>query len=432
VPGTSNDRMLIVSSDGHAIARMRDFRQYIPTAYHEEFDAFCNEFDRVGYRAADAKSMRARLDRDVADDFLERFVNTDAYEGRVDSSRRIEILGGIGIVAEVIFPDNELPFHMAPPSRVRRGQEAFPAPTPQETAIAYHAYNRWLADYCSVAPERFAPMALVDTTDVDEAVRELHWAKDHGFKGMLLGEFSFEQPVFDPRFDPIWSALEELEMPANSHAGFSTAATTNAYADIPHPSLAIAINNGIGEFFCQELLRLFIWGGIFEKHSNLRLCLTEQGSGWQRGKLQAWDYSWTGSYMRRDVREVVKRLPSEYYEEQCFLGSSIFSREEIEARHRIGVDKMLLGMDYPHHEGTFAAGGTREYLRATLGAACVPVDEARQLVGLNHIERWNLDSQKLHALAAQYGPTPEEILTPPTENLFPRGDVNKPAVVASF
>ena len=99
-----------------------------------------------------------------------------------------------------------------------------------------------------------------------------------------------------------------------------------------------------------------------------------------RRGVEAMDYSYDGSYLRQDHTEFLSMRPSEYFARQCFLGSSTFSRAEIAARHVIGLDKMMLGMDYPHHEGTFAAGGTTEYLRATLGAERVPVDEARRLL----------------------------------------------------
>jgi hypothetical protein len=138
------------------------------------------------------------------------------------------------------------------------------------------------------------------------------------------------------------------------------------------------------------------------------------------------DFSYEGSYLRSDIRQVLKRRPSQYFADQCFIGSSLFSRQEVEARHEIGLDKMCLGMDYPHPEGTFGAGGTREYLRATLGAAHVPKDEARKLLGENHIALWGLDKERLTALAERVGPAFDEILAPPTENLFPLGDVNKP------
>ena len=65
---------------------------------------------------------------------------------------------------------------------------------------------------------------------------------------------------------------------------------------------------------------------------------------------------------------------------QCYLGSSLFSRAEIEARHRIGVDKMMIGIDFPHSEGAWRYG-TRNYVKATFGTEHVPASEARQMLG---------------------------------------------------
>ena len=90
-----------------------------------------------------------------------------------------------------------------------------------------------------------------------------------------------------------------------------------------------------------------IWGGVLERHPRLKLVLTEVGSGWVVGALESMDHTWRRSYLRRDVREVVPDAPSDYFRRQCFLGSSLLSQAETQARHIIGVDKMMVGVDYP-------------------------------------------------------------------------------------
>jgi hypothetical protein len=147
--------------------------------------------------------------------------------------------------------------------------------------------------------------------------------------------------------------------------------------------------------------------------------------------LRGMDYSWADSYLRRDVREIVKHPPSFYYRRQVHIGSSLFSLAEAEAREAIGVDKILIGADYPHHEGTWGAGpGTTDYLRATLGAAGVPVDDARLMLGDNAIGTFGFDRAALRTVADEVGADLGLILTPPTEDLFPRGDVHKPLATA--
>jgi hypothetical protein len=86
---------------------------------------------------------------------------------------------------------------------------------------------------------------------------------------------------------------------------------------------------------------------------------------------------------------------------------------------------MMLGMDYPHHEGTLIET-TQNYLRATLGAAEVPLDEAAKLLGGTAAKVFGFDLTRLDALATEIGPEADDILTPPEVDLFPRGDVHRP------
>lgn len=424
------EHALVISSDGHAMANMPDYRQYLPTRMHEEFDAFCAEYEEHGYHTFDPESMLGRTDADVVQRWVESMHACGRLDGNSDPGRRLEILEDEGIVAEVLFPDFGLPFEMVPPTnRMRANVIPYRTRTRDEIDAGNRAHNRWLRDFCSVAPERFAPMLSVLFDDIPAAIEEIRWGKEAGFKGVLIPIFSEQAPLFDVKFDPIWATLAELQMPANSHIALSATVPMRSYATtgVAHPAITYPLHRGINFFRCHEILNHLIWGGVLDRHPGLRVCLTEQGSAWVRGSLQKWDYQFDGSYLRRDLREVVRRPPSEYWNEQGFLGSSIFTRDEIGARHEIGLTKMCLGMDYPHHEGTFAEGGTTEYLRATLGAEHVHADEARLLLGGNHAQHWGFDLDALRPVADRVGPSLDLLLTPPEDDdLFPRGDVRKP------
>jgi hypothetical protein len=77
-----------------------------------------------------------------------------------------------------------------------------------------------------------------------------------------------------------------------------------------------------------------------------------------------------------------------------------------------------------------AGPGTTDYLRATLGAAGVPATDARRMLGGNAVEVFGFDGPALRKVADQIGTDLDLILTPPTEDLFPRGDVHKPLATA--
>ena len=427
----ATERALLVSSDGHATAQMRDYIPYVDPNLRAEFVAFCDVYDKEGITTSNPKSLANRIDPDQIEDWIETVIAPGRLAGQYDPEQRVKELNHEGISGEILFPDFGLPWELHPP--LVAAILGFKR-TSEQVEAANTAYNRWLVDFCSTAPHRLGDLAVMSFADVDATVKEIHWAKQNGLVGIVLPAFTESRPLFHKDFEPVWTALEETNLPACTHTAISSITDHLPAAMLqaaPHPSCAAPLLTAQAFFFTQQLLGHALWGGVLERHPNLHLVLTEQGSGWIIGALRGWDYSWKQSYLRRDIREVVKQQPSFYFERQIHLGSSLLSRAEAAAREEIGVDKMLIGSDYPHHEGTWGAGpGTTEYLQATLGATHVPADDARKMLGLNAIDVYHLDAAALRATADEIGNPLQTLLEEPTQEWFPRGDVNKPLLSA--
>jgi predicted TIM-barrel fold metal-dependent hydrolase len=416
---------MVISSDGHATARMDDYAGYLDPAFREEFRAFCEVYRERGSHTFEERALSQRLDPYLVEEWRENVIEANRLEGNFDAARRVTELDTEGVAAEVLFPDFGLPFELYSPLLAAQLKE--PARDEAHVVAGNDAYNRWLVDFASGHQSRFATMASISFTDPRRAVSDIRWAKEHGFTGVMLPHFPEELPLYAGTYDPIWSVCEELEMLVNSHVAISSTSTrTIAPASPPpHPVCLGPLFVAHVEFFCRQILDHMIWGGVLERHPGLNLVLTEQGSGWLPSKLAGMDYSYDGSYLRRDIREVIKHRPSEYFARQVYVGSSLLTRAEVEIRDRIGLDKMMVGVDYPHHEGAWN-GGTQNYLQATLGANHVPVGEARQMLGGNAAKVFGFDVDVLAPIVERIGPRPEEILVPPDQDLFPRGDVHKP------
>jgi predicted TIM-barrel fold metal-dependent hydrolase len=429
--GTPAERAVVVSSDGHATAVMTDYRHYIPADLRNDFDAFCEVFAREGARTIDPASLRNRLDESEVVDWIENVIEPGRLAGQYDPEQRIKELDREGIAAEVLFPDFGLPWELHPP--LKAAMIGYTR-TAEQIEVANKAHNRWLADFCAAAPGRLGGLAVVTFADVEDTVAEIRWAKEHGLVGIVAPTLPEATPFFHSRHEPIWDVLEELDMPMSTHtaiSGITQHMATETLKAVPHPACAAPVMTAQAFFFTQQIVHHLIWGGVLERHPNLKLALTEQGSGWIISAKASMDYTWNRSYLRRDVREIVKRSPSEYFDRQVYLGASLFSRAEAAGRHEIGVDKICIGMDYPHHEGTWGAGpGTTDWLRATLGASAVPAEDARLMLGENAIKLWNFDGAQLRTLGDEIGPELDLVLTPPTEDHFPRGDVHKPIATA--
>lgn len=297
--------------------------------------------------------------------------------GAWDPERRIKELEADGCVADVIFP-NGVPFAGAATAEHRRA--------------GTRAYNRWLAEFCSYMPERHAGVAVTEIDDIEHAVRTIRSAGEAGLRGVSLPPYTAPQPGYNhPRYEPVWQVCEELDLPVHVHVGGST------------PDQDLSVIGGL-ECFIMEVtwyahrpLWQMIFGGVFERHPNLKFALVEQGCTWIPDVLDQMD-----GVLDRSRDERVRSLslePSEYWQRQCFV-SAFGLASEIDRRHGIGVSTMMWGSDYPHLEASFPH--SREHLQTWL--AGVPEPEARLLVGENAARLYGFDLDRLAPIAARVCP----------------------------
>jgi predicted TIM-barrel fold metal-dependent hydrolase len=176
-------------------------------------------------------------------------------------------------------------------------------------------------------------------------------------------------------------------------------------------------------YFGRRSLFQLILAGVFERHPTLRFVLTEVGgSAWVIHELKSLDRLVQGAHsdgtinamFAADAVDHLSILPSEYFRRNCFV-STILSSGEVAKREDIGMDQILWGNDFPHHEGS--SPYTIETLRAC--AWNLPEAEVRQLTSLNAARAYDVDLDFLQTLADEIGPTVEQIATPLTADELP-------------
>ncbi|MCU1380176.1 MAG: amidohydrolase 2, partial [Acidimicrobiales bacterium] len=313
---------------------------------------------------------------------------------------------------EVIYPNTIPPFF---PKISLVGQP--PAKSREELDLKWmglKAHNRWLVDFVAQAPERRAGIAQIMLHDVDAAVEEVRWAKEHGLRGGVLlpgtppgGDY---EPLWSPAYEPLWQVCEELEMPVNHHGGGG--GPYYGEAEISYVMFVLEV-----PWWAHRAMWALMFSGALERHPNMQLVFTEQGTAWIPERLVELDHFYrrmrdasTGaqeSMWGGPVREL-SLSPSEYWERQCHVGASFLRPSEAPLRHTIGVERVMWGTDYPHVEGTQPF--TREALRATF--AGVPEPEVRAIVGGNAAALYDFDLAALQPLVDRIGPTVAEVATP--------------------
>ena len=395
---SSGKPYVLISTDCHAGADLWDYKPYLERRWHDEFDAWASSFEDAWGQVDPDSDYKVGV---------ASFLSPISW----DSARRREMLEAQGVVAEVLFPNTAQPFY---PSG------ALTAPGPRSRDEYDHrwagvqAHNRWLRDFCDEAPGRRLGLVQLFLDDLDAAIEEVRWAKDVGLKGVLLppDHHLGITNLYYADLDPLWAICAELEMPVHRHANAPLSDEGG------EASRAAARVVGVHEsyYFGRRALFQLILAGVFERHPALRFVLTEVGgSAWVIHELNSLDRLATGARNDGSINamfaaEAIDRLsmlPSEYFRRNCFV-STILSSGEAAKREEIGMDRILWGNDFPHHEGT--APYTLETLRACLWD--VPEAEVRQLTSLNAARAYDVDLDLLQALADEIGPTVEEIATP--------------------
>jgi predicted TIM-barrel fold metal-dependent hydrolase len=338
-------------------------------------------------------------------------IRTGGEEGSWDVGRRLQELDAEGVAAELLFPMQGkalMPF-FAVTNHVHRAELR---------AAGARAYHRWLADFINEGEGRlFGVMEPYVGGGVDGTVRELEWAAERGFVAMsvpggVLGDEPLP-PLWDPAYEPLWAVCADRGIVLVVHAGYGhrqglisadiddmvargmTRAEVYTRFHDGRNALHRPVDLGPRAPFWQILV-----AGVFDRHPDLRLVVTEIQAGWVPETLAVLD----ARFARGDTG--LAEPPGEVWHRHCSVCVSPVRRVEIEMRHEIGVDSMLFGMDYVHREGTWP--NTLDWLRVAF--AGVPEDEARRILGLNAAEVYGLDASRLAGVAARIGPTPADVL----------------------
>jgi predicted TIM-barrel fold metal-dependent hydrolase len=405
-PGS--ERLLIVSSDGHVGPPVEDYRPYVDPAYRQDFEDWVAQYVPmwVATKAKEA-GLPETLSENYKRDWMRNEKIAEGAEGTWNPAARLKSLDADGIAADVLFPDDQ---SANSPPFLWFAREFNRAPDKEYSSAlrlaGARAYNRWLAEFCAADPQRLRGLALIGSmADVPGAVAEIRRAKASGLGGVLLPLIyynSAEEPFWnDRRYDPVWAVCEELDMPVHTHTG----AGCPWYGDQVEASILYALECTI---WPHRPLAFLIAGGVFERFPGLRLVMTEQGSGWIVGALQMMDHVVTDRKYAFSEGGHLSLKPSEYFRRQCWIGSSIVSRSEIEMRHAIGVDKMMWGWDYPHIESADWLT-PRDNLRRIMSG--VPEGEVKGILAGNAVQAYKLDEAKMSSIAGRVGPRMSELLS---------------------
>jgi predicted TIM-barrel fold metal-dependent hydrolase len=225
---------------------------------------------------------------------------------------------------------------------------------PDFAAALARAYNNWAADYCKTDPQRLKFAAQVAMHDVSSAVEEAKRCVTELGAVAVVGTPNpvNGQHLHDEACEPLWAALEELDVPIGFHPTGNTALKDDAgrryvgHANF-HP-IAHAIRNPVE---LMGAIASMTTGGIMERHPKLRAAFLEGTAGWLYWWLWRLDDQWEkfGPGCERSL----SMLPSEYFRRQCYIALDVDEEPALDAIKQMGSEYFVVSSDYPHSDGAF-------------------------------------------------------------------------------
>jgi predicted TIM-barrel fold metal-dependent hydrolase len=269
---------------------------------------------------------------------LEPFRFEHMRPGCYDVHARIHDMDINGVWASVNFPSQISGFC---------GRVFFGAADPELGVACVRAWNDWLfEEWYEAYPSRIVPLGITYLADPQIAAGEIHRNAERGFKAVALPERPHEiglPSLWDrSHWDPIIEACSDTGSVISLHVGSSGMP--------PIPPGAPALQLGATLFGQMSLTACaeWLWSGYPLGHPDLKIAMSEGGIGWVAMLMDRLEniVDRSGYGLGWDLRpaDVLRRN---------FWFCTIDDPSTIDTRDRIGVENVMVEVDYPHGDGTW-------------------------------------------------------------------------------
>jgi len=400
------DYMQIISVDDHLIEHPRVFSDRLAAKYLAEGPRIVEDekgrhiwhfedkvFPYIGLNAVAGKTPEQYG--------LEPLRFDDMIPGCYDPVERVKDMDVDGVHAACCFP-----------SFPGFGGRVFLNANDKDLALAcLQAWNDFSIDeWSATAPGRYVPLALLPIWDVQACVTEL---KRVAAKGARVVSFP-DSPVplglpsfHSDHWGPLWDVFEDTGVVVSLHfgsgsfvPGFSASAKMLSpnYRGPEYQSVATRTSGSVVDdgapmvcsfaVYATNLMWTasdLVFSGQLQKHPRLKFMLAEGGIGWLPYLMERMDYTWERHRWYQDINK--NDRPSELIKKH-FWGCFIDDMHGVDNRYVIGIENILIEVDYPHSDSNWP--NSRKRIAENL--AKVPDEECRMIVETNARNLMHLDA----------------------------------------
>ena len=336
---------LIFDTDQHLTEPPDFWTDRFPKRFQDQAPAFLDHPEMgPGWSWDGGKTVRAMGLVSVGSEDPRKIGRTKRYDeidpGCYDPRKRIEVMDIDGVGACLLFasgagfvsllPDDD--FHIE----------------------CVRVYNNAVMDWAQAGDaKRIFPAALMPNLGIEHAVAELERVAKKGFVHYMFNQWPSGDTYPSAADDPFWELLQETGMTISFHGfGGGRAKTPPKDESGDEPGLRLPVNlvqemiaalRGAGLGSTVGLATLVL-SGLLERFPALKIGLIETSAGWLPAFAERLDeaymrHRWLGGYR-------LEQMPSES------MGRIRVNLDRewmgLKHRHTIGVDRLMLGTDFPH------------------------------------------------------------------------------------
>jgi predicted TIM-barrel fold metal-dependent hydrolase len=325
----------LINADGHYVEPGDIFTSRLPAKYHDQLPHI-ESFDEgdawIGGEYETPMPFGWFSCAGKGPDDMYPWIRWEEVDpGGYDGKARVGVLDADGVDATVLYPG--LTFLSIVIER-----------DPVLHLLMAQAYNDWVLEFCSAAPNRLGAVPWIPNRGVDDALAEIERVKDEpGVVGFLMYCYPHGTLEITPEDDAVWEVLQDCGKSVSIHV-----AMTDTPPHLTPPRSAAMTLPGVGHFYdAPGRMLQFIFSGVLDRFPDLKVNLAEVDCGWMPYFQDQCDDN-----LLRHSKSVFRdhglsMKPSEYMKRN-FSASFITDPVALETRERIGVHRMMWSNDYPH------------------------------------------------------------------------------------
>ena len=208
--------------------------------------------------------------------------------------------------------------------------------------------NNYMAALVKDNPTRFRFFATLPWDNPQFAADEMRrTARELGAVGVLIaGRPEIETTYLDDdKYDPVWQALTELDLPIYIHPGFPCRAVSDAYySGFSDVVSMLLYTYGFGWHLEQgiQVVRMIL-AGVFERFPDLKVI----SGHW--GELMPYYLSRFDQVLTQDCTKLPEPFSAYYKRNVWVTPSGIYDYDNMDfCIKKLGIDHLLFSADYPY------------------------------------------------------------------------------------